>query len=113
MVQREAYILRWPVKEKTDISYNLALIQLHKAKVPTILATHNHVSINVGVLLNMVGEDHQFEFAQLLGMSEKKYNSICADHAVNVYVPYGPYRHMLPYLTRRLYENMDMVRYMA
>ena len=31
---------------------------------------------------------------------------------VNVYIPYGPYKYMLPYLSRRLYENIDILRYM-
>ena len=31
---------------------------------------------------------------------------------VNVYIPYGPYTQMIPYLTRRMYENMDMLKYM-
>ena len=28
------------------------------------------------------------------------------------YIPYGPYKEMIPYLTRRLYENMDTIKYM-
>ena len=27
------------------------------------------------------------------------------------YIPYGPYIEMLPYLSRRLYENIDIMKY--
>ena len=32
---------------------------------------------------------------------------------VHVYIPYGPYHKMIPYLTRRLYENMDMLTHLS
>ena len=30
---------------------------------------------------------------------------------IGTYVPYGPYREMIPYLGRRLYENIDSIKY--
>ena len=54
-----------------------------------------------------------FEFAHLMGMQEENYHGLTnIGQRVNVYVPYGPYTQMIPYLTRRLYENIDMLKYM-
>ena len=76
-----------------------------------IIASHNKESINLGYLLNQ--QNKIFEFAHLLGMNEKKYNKLIHNNEnVNVYIPYGPYKYMIPYLTRRLYENLDTIKYM-
>lgn len=101
-------------KNDTDFNYNNAIILLYENKIPAILATHNQESINLGCLLNeriKLNLD-KFEFAHLLGMNEKKYNSIKNKYKVNVYIPYGPYQYMIPYLIRRLYENLDTVKFM-
>ena len=97
-------------KKDSDISYNLGIIKLYENKsknITPILATHNTESINLGQLLNE--ECNYFEFGHLLGMKESKYNQV--EGKVNVYVPYGPYNKMIPYLGRRLFENMDTIKY--
>lgn len=102
-------------KNQTDTSYNYALLHLadnHHSKIYNILATHNTESIHLGGLLNDYYANTIFDFAHLLGMKEKKYNNyIKKGENVHVYIPYGPYREMIPYLGRRLFENLDTLRY--
>ena len=100
-------------KKDTDLNYNKAILYLfnHSLKKSIINATHNQESIHLSYLLNQ--EKKIFEFAHLMGMNEKKYDDLVKDkQIVNVYVPYGPYQYMIPYLTRRLYENLDTFYYM-
>lgn len=103
-------------KEDTDISYNQGIIELYntkntKSKKPNVLlATHNKYSIELGKTLNI--SNNIFEFAHLQGMNEKYYNTLSNTEKVYVYVPYGPYNEMIPYMIRRLYENMDMIKYL-
>lgn len=101
-------------KYETDMNYNRAILILYEKEIKSILATHNDESINLGLLLNDKINDNskKFEFAHLLGMNVSKYELIKDKYKVNVYLPYGPYNYMIPYLTRRLYENIDMVKYM-
>ena len=78
-----------------------------------ILATHNIDSIRLGFMYNRNAKQQVFDFAHLMGMQEENYQLLSNKGAnVNVYIPYGPYIKMLPYLTRRMYENMDMLQYM-
>ena len=100
-------------KNDTDLNYNNGIIKLFNSDIKSlnILATHNSKSIDLGYLLNM--EKPVFEFGHLLGMKDKKYNELLLDNEkINVYLPYGPYSKMIPYLMRRLYENLDTIKYM-
>ena len=101
-------------KKDTDFSYNKGIVKIFNSKTKNkcILATHNDESINLGFILNQ--EKEKFEFGHLLGMKESKYNNLVENNQkINVYLPYGPYRKMIPYLSRRLYENLDTVKYMV
>lgn len=98
-------------KTDTNKSYNEGIYRIFKSennKMLPILATHNTESINLGLLFNEFKPI--FEFGHLMGMKEGKYKNI--KYPVNVYIPYGPYDEMIPYLVRRLYENADSVKYM-
>ena len=98
-------------KEDTDKSYNKAIKNINNFNFNTVpkivLATHNEKSIYIAQLLNK----NLFEFAHLQGMKECYYDNICNSSNVYVYIPYGPYNEMIPYLSRRLYENIDMLKY--
>lgn len=106
-------------KKDTDDSYNNGILDInnsdyhHNTKV--VLATHNNVSIELGNIINRKNEvnekDKIFEFAHLQGMSECHYNNYATSNIVHVYIPYGPYDKMLPYLSRRLYENLNVLKY--
>ena len=103
-------------KRDTDYNYDNTISYLYDKKMKKnsiILATHNSLSINTGIFYNqtMLNKSNQFEFGHLLGMKEKKYNNI-SDGKINVYIPYGPYYKMIPYLLRRLYENIDTIKYL-
>lgn len=103
-------------KKDTDKSYNNALTTLaenHNNKY-ILLATHNNRSINLGIIENKKAKYNIFEFGHLMGMHEKKYQYLVDKGSlVNTYIPYGPYNKMLPYLSRRMYENIDMIKYMV
>tara|TARA_B100001175_G_C19460770_1_gene616355 strand:- start:619 stop:1443 length:825 start_codon:yes stop_codon:yes gene_type:complete len=102
-------------KLDTDLNYNEGILQLYNKNKNSlnILATHNNESINLGYLLNKNKNRKIFEFGHLMGMKEKKFNYLVENgQNVNVYIPYGPYKYMIPYLSRRLYENIDTVKYM-
>lgn len=100
-------------KSDTDISYNYGSLFLSENSKYSynILATHNKESINLGILLNKFHNKKIFDFAHLLGMRESVYNNL-ENENVHVYIPYGPYKDMIPYLFRRLYENLDTIKYM-
>lgn len=96
------------LKNDTDNNYNKTINFLDEKDCFTILATHNQKSINLGL-----SKTSDFKFAHLLDMSTTIYDKVSKTNDVYVYIPYGPYYSMIPYLIRRLYENMDMVKYMT
>jgi hypothetical protein len=103
-------------KNNTDKSYDGAvrfLTSNYNDKNYNILATHNCFSIVIGNCYNKLYHKNVFDFAHLLGMNNNSYNIISnMNNNIHVYVPYGPYSEMMPYLVRRIYENLDMLKYM-
>lgn len=95
-------------KEDTDNNYNKAILLCYKNNIKTILATHNNFSINLANTLN--NDKDLFIFANLLGMNENKIDKI-KNYSKATYIPYGPYHEMIPYLIRRLHENIDSIKY--
>ena len=75
-----------------------------------ILATHNHESINFAKTLYTI--KNRYLFANLKGMNEQFMDSIDVQNKA-VYLPYGPYIKMIPYLSRRLYENLESIKYIT
>lgn len=106
-------------KEETDENFNNALIYLytHNRKSNNIIATHNKISINI--LNNLVNSNNlenttesqnnsHMEYAYLLGLLDENDVNASVSQLISkyVYLPYGEYRYMLPYLVRRYIEVM-------
>jgi proline dehydrogenase len=101
-----------PTKEVTDHAYNAALKFSidHIDRVSIFNGTHNEFSssylrelmLEKGIAKN----DARIYFSQLYGMSDHiSFNLANDDYNVAKYVPYGPVKHVLPYLFRRAEEN--------
>ena len=99
-------------KGLTDNNYNHAVKFCYNNNLNyNIIASHNIDSILLACKLNK--KKKVFTIANLLGMNEYNMNKISKAYNINLatYIPYGPYSNMLPYLTRRLYENLDQIKY--
>jgi proline dehydrogenase len=104
-----------PTKQDSDKEYNHALRVCidHIDKVHICAGTHNEES---SLYLAGLMEDKHLPpghpgiyFAQLLGMSDHiSYNLANAGYNVAKYVPYGPVKAVLPYLSRRARENSSV-----
>ena len=102
-------------KEKTDEDFNNALkICIDNIdSVSICCATHNEKSTNLLIDLvkqnNILNSDKRIYFSQLFGMSDN-ITSILAENKFNVakYLPYGPVKDLIPYLTRRAEENKSI-----
>jgi proline dehydrogenase len=102
-------------KENTDQEYNEALkfCVEHIDRISICAGTHNEKSsLYLATLLNEKGLSSQHPnvfFAQLLGMSDHiSYNLAKGGYRVAKYVPYGPIKAVLPYLSRRAQENSSV-----
>ena len=108
--KRENHLFKY--KGLTDNNYNYALkLCFNNNLNNNIIATHNADSIVIANKLNK--KRNIFIIANLMGMNENNMNIIKNKYNTQLatYVPYGPYKEMLPYLTRRLYENIDQIKY--
>jgi hypothetical protein len=94
-------------KEDTDRDYNKAIDLLSNYNNDVIIATHNTISCEIAL-----NYKKKFKYAQLLGMNDKLSNYLLKNsNEVYKYIPYGKWVDTIPYLTRRLYENYDILRY--
>jgi len=102
-------------KDATDRDYNLALKYcIENINNITIFnGTHNEYSSTyLAELMKEHGiakSDTRCWFSQLYGMSDNiSFNLAEAGYNVAKYLPYGPVRHVLPYLLRRAEENTSV-----
>ena len=102
-------------KADTDDDYNLALrICFENRDVVAVMAgTHNEESSLLLAQLiennNISKTDDRFWFAQLYGMSDHiSFNLAYEGYNVAKYLPYGPVKEVLPYLSRRAQENSSV-----
>jgi len=104
-----------PDKESTDRDYDLALeYSVQNIDIISIFnGTHNERSAFWLTELmkkhNLENSDERCWYSQLYGMSDHiSFNLAKAGYNVVKYVPYGPVKHVLPYLTRRAEENTSV-----
>ena len=104
-----------PDKEATDRDYNFALeYSLANIDVASIFnGTHNEYSseymADLMIKQGLSPDDERCWFSQLYGMSDHiSFNLAKEGFNVAKYVPYGPVKHVLPYLTRRAEENTSV-----
>jgi proline dehydrogenase len=104
-----------PEKESTDRDYNAALkFAIENIdRVSIFNGTHNENSSMYLTRLmeqnNIPADDERCWFSQLYGMSDNiSFNLAYLGYNVAKYLPYGPVRHVLPYLIRRTEENTSM-----
>lgn len=96
-------------KVSTDISYQVCAQKMFAAPEAIFpqFATHN--ARTVAMLIEIAGENTQFELQRLHGMGEALHNQIVLNKDLKVpcrvYAPVGEYRDLLAYLVRRLLEN--------
>ncbi len=96
-------------KASTDVSYLACAKRTWAARDALYpqFATHN--AHTVAFILEMVGNERDFEFQRLHGMGEELYGEIVGagklEVACRVYAPVGSHEDLLPYLVRRLLEN--------
>ncbi|HUR24588.1 MAG TPA: proline dehydrogenase family protein [Candidatus Thermoplasmatota archaeon] len=104
-----------PDKAATDASFDQAVVfsVAHIDRIALVAGTHNEAStLLLADLMEQHGlrrDDPRVCFSQLLGMSDHlSYNLAAEGYNVCKYVPYGPVRSVVPYLTRRAEENTSM-----
>ncbi len=94
-------------KVNTDLSYLACARKLlgMTDRIYPQFATHNAHS--VAAVLNLAGEQHDFEFQRLHGMGEALHDHVHRQHAARcrIYAPVGKHQDLLAYLVRRLLEN--------
>ncbi len=102
-------------KEETDKLYNDALRFTFEKRdrISTFNGTHNEESsLLLAELITKEGlplNDNRFWFSQLYGMSDNiSFNMAKEGYNVAKYLPYGPVKHVLPYLFRRAEENTSV-----
>lgn len=97
-------------KEETDCNYNNAIKYLiHNTNNKICIATHNKKSIDYSLTLK---PKDNVMYAQLLGMADNlTLNLINNNKKVFKYVPYGNIFDIYPYMLRRLYENLDIIKH--
>jgi len=96
-------------KTNTDVSYMACaqkLLEHHRFLYPQF-ATHN--AHTVATILELVGDNTDFEFQRLHGMGEALYEQLIGTDdkrpMCRIYAPVGNHEDLLPYLVRRLLEN--------
>ncbi len=104
-----------PNKEASDRNYNAAIdfVMQNIDRVSGFFGTHNEIStelvMNKMKVNTLENSSESIYFGQLYGMSDNITYTL-ADQKYNVakYLPYGPVKDVVPYLTRRAEENTSV-----
>lgn len=111
-------------KRAVDSAYNTGVEMVIKegvkkrSDIRILVATHNVHSVQRAIQCAMLNVDYkrsreQIKFAQLLGMADGLTEEVIRqDFHAYKYTPYGAYYESLPYLLRRLRENLDVLKHM-
>jgi proline dehydrogenase len=105
----------YPDKQSTDNAYNesLQFSIKHIDRISIFNGTHNEFSCQLLTELmaeaNIPINDKSIWFSQLYGMSDNiSFNLAHEGYNVVKYVPFGPVKHVIPYLLRRAEENTSV-----
>jgi RHH-type proline utilization regulon transcriptional repressor/proline dehydrogenase/delta 1-pyrroline-5-carboxylate dehydrogenase len=95
-------------KAMTDLNYIACARQLLalRPRLFPQFATHN--ALTVATVMQLAGDQGDFEFQRLHGMGDALYAALAEEHpelAYRTYAPVGSHRDLLAYLVRRLLEN--------
>jgi proline dehydrogenase len=104
-----------PTKDASDKNYNAGIdfVMNHLDKVSAFFGTHNEISSEFVMdkmkAKNLENGNSHVYFGQLYGMSDN-ITFYLSDKGYNVakYLPYGPVKDVVPYLTRRAQENTSV-----
>lgn len=96
-------------KEEVDNNFNEVINELiAEGKSSLIVATHNQKSFDIlKLLLKMKYDFKNVEYGYLMGFGDKLYAKNSNLRSLE-YVPYGPSDVKIPYLIRRLEENISI-----
>ena len=104
-----------PTKQASDDNYNGAIdfVLNNLDKVSAFFGTHNEKSTELVMdkmkSLGLANDHPQIHFGQLYGMSDNITYYLGAEkYNVCKYLPYGPVKDVVPYLTRRAQENTSV-----
>lgn len=104
-----------PNKEATDRNYNAGIdfVMANRAHVSGFFGTHNEKSTELIMdkmkAGNLENDNAHVYFGQLYGMSDNITFFLSErDYNVAKYLPYGPVKDVVPYLTRRAQENTSV-----
>ena len=104
-----------PDKAATDRDYNEAVkfCLNNITSISTVVGTHNEKSSALTAELmeekGLAKGDKRVYFSQLYGMSDNiSFTLASLGYNVSKYVPYGPVRKVMPYLSRRAEENTSI-----
>lgn len=102
-------------KESTDNDYNAALkfCVENIDRISVFNGTHNEFSSKYLTQLMaenaLKNDDPRIWFSQLYGMSDHiSFNLAYEGFNIAKYLPYGPVKHVIPYLVRRAEENTSV-----
>ncbi len=96
----------WTHKPATDVAWICCARKLlDSPRIYPQFATHNAHS--VAAILELAGDDRNFEFQRLHGMGEALHDIVKTRHKTRcrIYAPVGAHEDLLAYLVRRLLEN--------
>ncbi len=106
-------IQRDKLSTDNDFDAGVLFCLQHIDKLAVFIGTHNEASCRKAVRYmnqNGIPADHKrIFFSQLYGMSDNiSFNLAHSGYKVSKYLPYGPVKDVIPYLTRRAEENTSI-----